>query len=124
MLRGVRFRLFVCLVAGLAAVGLHAYGDGGGNALRALRLPEPQHVLAPHADSLVGTVATRAETLSRDAAKRPVLWFGSLFALGPCALALLAAGHHRRGIVLATATLPASVHLSSTSPRAPPPHLS
>jgi len=120
MLCGARRRVLVSLLAGLAALGLHAYSD---NTFFALQSPEPQHVLASRADTLAGTVATHAETLARDAAKRPGLWFGSLFALGPCALALLAAGHHRRGIVLARAMAPPSSHVLSTSPRAPPLHL-
>jgi len=120
MLQGARRRLLVCLLAGLATVGLHAYSD---DTFFALQSSEPQHVLASRADTLAGTVATRAETLARDAAKRPGLWFGSVFALGPCALALLAAGHHRRGIVLARAMVPPSAFVLSTSPRAPPPRL-
>jgi len=120
MLHGARRRLLVCLLAGLAAVGLHAYSD---DTYSALQSAEPQHVLASRPDTLAGTVATRAETVARDATKRPGLWFGSLFALGPCALALLAAGHHRRGIVLARAMVPPPAHVLSTSPRAPPLHL-
>jgi len=109
--------LLVCLAAGLAVLGLHAYGEG---AIGHLQLPEPQDVIAPHADVVAGTVATRIETLARDEAERPTLWFGSLFALGACALALMAVGHHRRGVVLAGALLPDPVALPSTSPRAPP----
>jgi hypothetical protein len=117
MWHSARLRLLVCLAAGLAAFGMQAYGS---DPLRSLQLPEPQQVLASHGDAIAGTVATRAEPVARDEAKRFGPWFGPLFALGACALALLAVGHHRRGIVLASALAPAPVHFRSTSPRAPP----
>jgi hypothetical protein len=121
MWHSVRLRLVVALVAGLAVVGLPTFSAP---VIRALPLPPPQEVIAAHADVVAGTVAIRTETVARDEAERPARWFGPLFALGACALALRSAGHRRRGVVLAGAMAPHSASLASSSPRAPPVGLS
>src|SRR3954453_17341691 len=98
-----RVRLLVCLAAGLAALGLHAVGEG---AFGTLQLAEAQNVVATHADLVAGPVAARAEALARDEVDRPTVRLGSLLALGACAFALTAIGHHRLGVVLAGASPP------------------
>jgi len=110
-------RWLVCITAVVAVVGLHACGE---RSLGGLQLSEPQDVIAVHTDGVAGAVAFRTEKLTRDAVDRSASWFGSLFALGACAIGLLAAGHRRRGIVLAGALPETGAALPSSSPRAPP----
>ena len=117
----VRLRLIVCLAAGLAAVGLHAYGHG---AVVGIRVTQPNHVVDAQADAIAGTVATRVETLVRDEVERPAGWFGALFALAAAAFASLSMGHQRRGVVLAGAIAPQFRALPASSSRAPPVGLS
>jgi hypothetical protein len=114
-------RLLVCVAAVVAVVGLHAYGE---RSLSGLQLFEPQDVFALHTDGVAGAVAFRTETLTRDEAERSATWFGSMFALGACALGLLAVGHRRRGVVLAGAEPEGAVARPPSSPRAPPVGLS
>jgi hypothetical protein len=116
MLLGRGWRLLLLLAAALAVFGLHAYGA---SSVSVLRIADPQDVIAAHVDVVAGTVALRTETLARDDLERPVQ-IGPLLALGACAIALLAAGHHRRGVVLSGAARPLVIPLASSSPRAPP----
>jgi hypothetical protein len=109
--------LLVCVAAVVAVVGLHAYGEWS---LGSLQVPQPQDVIAVHADAVTGSVAFRTETLTREAVDRTATWFGSLFALGACAIGLLAVGHRQRGVVLAGARPLRPLALLSSSPRAPP----
>jgi hypothetical protein len=113
--RGLRFAL--CLAGVLAVVGLHAYGHA---ATGGPTLSGSDHVIAVHADVVAGTVALRTETLVQDGVKRAAKSLIPLFALGACAMALLALGHHRRDVLLPGATPPRAVALLSSSPRAPP----
>jgi len=113
----VRLHVIVCIAAGLAAVGLHAYGHG---AVTGIRDAQPNHVVGAQANAIAGTVATRVETLAHDDAERPTSWFGALFALGAAAFASLSVGHRRRGVVLAGAIAPQFRALPATASRAPP----
>jgi hypothetical protein len=113
-------RLLLCLAAALAVVGLHAHGDG---TAAGPSLSGPDHVIAVHGDIVAGTVALRTESFVQDETKRPTKPLVSVFALGACAIALLAVGHHRR-VSIAGATRPGTVRLLSSSPRAPPLRLS
>ena len=121
MWHGRGSRLLVCLAAVVAVVGLHASGE---RLVGGLQLDEPRHIIAVHADAVAGAIAFRTENVARDGTERPATWFGPLFALGACAIGLLAVGHRRRGVVLAGALPPRVLALSTSSPRAPPLDLS
>jgi len=114
-------RLLVCVAAVVALVGLHAYGE---RSFGGLRLSAPQDVIGVHADAVTSAAAFRTEKLTRNAVDRTATWFGSPFAVGACAIGLLAVGHRRRGVLLPGAVPLRAVALPSSSPRAPPLRLS